>query len=122
MDAGHPFAVIDLSDRIRSGRGINADPQQANALLEQAASSGVGAAATKLGHLATDANNYNEAKRYYTVAAEAGEPTAMLCLAIRYRNGMGVEKDEAKALVWLHRAAECGDETAQSILSHIDKQ
>ena len=40
--------------------------------------------------------------------AEKGEPSAQLSLAIRYRDGGGVEKDPAAAMLWAHRAADQG--------------
>jgi len=40
--------------------------------------------------------------------AEAGEAAAQLFLAIRYRDGDGVAKDPAAAMLWGHRAADQG--------------
>ena len=114
---GHPSAVVDLSNRIRTGHGIEADPQRADAMLVEAASQGVASAATKLGHLASEAGDYQKANQYYRQAAEQGESVAELCLAIEYHYGQGVEKDEAKASEWLNRSAEHGSEVAQQLLN-----
>ncbi|MCC9628906.1 hypothetical protein LOC68_10890 [Blastopirellula sp. JC732] len=42
------------------------------------------------------------------VQAQQGSPDAQLSLAIRYRDGNGVAKDDAAAMSWGHRAADQG--------------
>ena len=48
---------------------------------------------------------YSEAVRWYSTAAEGGDPTAQFLLAIKYERGIDVERDMAKALHWFERAA-----------------
>ncbi len=48
---------------------------------------------------------YSEAVRWYSTAAEGGDPTAQFLLAIKYEKGIDVERDLAKALLWFERAA-----------------
>ncbi len=43
-----------------------------------------------------------------TAKAESGDPSAQTALAIRYRDGEGVAKDNAAAMRWAHRAADQG--------------
>jgi hypothetical protein len=43
-----------------------------------------------------------------TANAEKGDTAAQLALAVRYRDGMGVDKDDAAAMQWAHRAADQG--------------
>ena len=40
--------------------------------------------------------------------AQQGDPAAQLSLAIRYRDAIGVAKDDAAAMQWAHRAADQG--------------
>lgn len=51
-------------------------------------------------------------------AAEASHTVAQFNLACCYRNGTGVEKDEAAALAWAQRAAQRGYHRAQYYLGH----
>ena len=51
--------------------------------------------------------------------AEKGDADAQNKLGIRYRDGKGVRKDVAEALVWYRRAAEQGHPKAQFNLSNM---
>lgn len=110
----------EAADRLLSGRGIIEDPTKANAVLTTAASKGNAGAATKLGHIASESKNYVEALKHYRIAANLGEPTAMLCIGIQYKNGWGVTRDDAEALSWLRKAAEGGSDYAKQILSQLN--
>ena len=48
--------------------------------------------------------------------AETGDPAAQLSLAVRYRDGEGVEKDSAAAMRWAHRAADQGHADAMDFV------
>ena len=122
IDAGHPFAPADLADRLLTGRGLKADPAKAKAILEKAALNGNAGAATKLGHIASKSSAYEEALKYYRMAANLGEPTAMFCIAIQYKNGWGVTRDDEEALNWLRKAAEHGNDHAKQVLSKLNKR
>lgn len=50
--------------------------------------------------------------------AASGEVKAQLDLAHRYRDGKGVEKDEAEAMQWAHRAADQGNADAMDFVGH----
>ena len=120
IDAGHPLAPADLADRLLSGRGVSIDREKAMTVLETAASNGNIGAVTKLGHIASESKDYEQALEYYRVAAERGEATAMLCIAIQYQNGWGVQKDLEQALNWLQKAADHGSEMAAQILAKVE--
>ena len=47
-----------------------------------------------------------------TAQAEKGDTAAQLSLAVRYRDGKGVAKDNAEAMRWAHLAADKGDAAA----------
>src|SRR4051794_12613907 len=44
--------------------------------------------------------------------ASDGDTTAQLSLAVRYRDGKGVARDNAEAMRWAHLAADKGDAAA----------
>ena len=53
---------------------------------------------------------------YWNLAA-AGDPEAQLCLGVCYRQGKGVEQDDAQAFYWVRCAAERGYASAQIYLA-----
>ena len=55
-------------------------------------------------------------------AIQNGEPAAMFELGKRYTDGVGVEKDLAKAAVWYERAAEVGFAPAQYIIGNFNEK
>ncbi len=57
--------------------------------------------------------NYDEALRYLTRAAYAGDTLAQNNLGYMYAMGKGVERDYYKAVEWYKKAAEQGDVMAQ---------
>lgn len=52
-------------------------------------------------------------------AAEAGDPAAQTQLGLRYRKGLGLPADNAKAVVWYRRAAEQNHAEAQAYLGFM---
>lgn len=50
--------------------------------------------------------------------AESGDVAAQAALAVRYRDGKGVAKDNAKAMQWAHRAADAGNADAMDFVGH----
>lgn len=57
--------------------------------------------------------NDKEAVRWYSCAAENGNPVAQLILADRYENGRGVKKNAEVAAAWYNKAAAQGFDWAQ---------
>ena len=53
-----------------------------------------------------------------TARAEGGDTGAQVELAVRYRDGRGVAKDEVLAMQWGHRAADRGDAAAMDFVGH----
>ena len=53
------------------------------------------------------------AARLWQSAADAGDPRAQTQLGALYAAGAGVERDDAKAVVWYEKAASGGDPEAQ---------
>lgn len=60
--------------------------------------------------------DYAEALKWHTLAAEQGMPLAQHDLATLYLEGLGVEEDLEKAAYWLEKAAQQGDAKAQNNL------
>ena len=48
--------------------------------------------------------------------ANGGDTAAQTALAVRYRDGKGVEKDDALAMQWAHRAADAGNADAMDFV------
>jgi TPR repeat protein len=65
--------------------------------------------------------NYEQAVKWYTKAAEQGEVYAQFNLGSMYRNGQGVPQNGTEAVKWYTKAAEQGDVMAQIILGGMYK-
>ena len=60
--------------------------------------------------------DYEEAVRWFKLAAENGEPDSMVHLGFCYQEGIGVEKDIDTAWDYIYKAAELGWQPAIYIL------
>jgi len=60
--------------------------------------------------------NNTEAYNWFVLAAQNGEPVAMLNLGDMHRDGLGTQKDSEKAKVWYTLAARRGNPSAQARL------
>lgn len=56
---------------------------------------------------------------YYEEAAELGSPEAMFAIAMMHHQGIGVKRDDSKAMHLLARAASAGSEDAQFYLARF---
>ena len=63
--------------------------------------------------------NYEEALRWFLVAAAQGNAAAQISLALMYSEGIGVEKDPAQVEHWYRMAAEGGQTDAKLVLARI---
>jgi hypothetical protein len=61
--------------------------------------------------------NYEEAAKWFRLAAEQGDVPAERYLGYMYANGQGVARDDKEAVKWYGRAAEQGDADAQAGLA-----
>jgi hypothetical protein len=64
--------------------------------------------------------DFAEARRLLIMEAENGNALAMHDLGKMYAAGIGTEQDYTKAVEWLGKAAEQGNEYAQRFLDHMD--
>ena len=93
--------------------------QEATA-AQQSAKDGVAADQYKLATMYVKGQgvkqDYQEAVKWYRLAAEQGEVNAQSALGLMYDNGEGVSKDDREAIKWYRLAGEQGDANAQYTL------
>ena len=68
-----------------------------------------------------DKGNYQEALKWYTMAAKNGYPDAQSELGFMYLNGEGTRVNKAEAVIWLTKAGDNGDAMAQQALGYMYK-
>ncbi len=61
--------------------------------------------------------DYDEALRWYKLAADANQPDGYTSMAFVYEAGTGVERDLTKARFWLEKAAAAGETKARTHLA-----
>jgi TPR repeat protein len=70
------------------------------------------------GEIAGVPQDFKEARRWYTMAANQGNADAAFALATMYINGEGVEPDQRAARNWLQRAADGGNLPARTLIQN----
>jgi TPR repeat protein len=70
------------------------------------------------GEIAGVPQDFNEARRWYTMAADQGNADAAFALATMYINGEGIEPDRRAAHNWLQRAADEGSLPARNLIQN----
>ncbi len=60
--------------------------------------------------------NYEDAAKWYLLAAQQSNKDAQFLLASIYMQGQGVLQDDKEAMKWLRRAAKQGHAEAQKML------
>ncbi len=114
-------AMVNLGTLYAKGSGMPKNIGRAFSLFERAASLGHEQAAFYLGGMYENAigvtANASEAIRYYSQAAQADMPTAMLKLGILLRN-----EDLFSSMKWMIKAAHAGESQAQSLLTYVSNQ
>ena len=73
-----------------------------------------------LASLLDSEQKFEEAFRYYALAADQGYAYGETNLGCCYRDGEGTEVDLGKARYWFERAAAKGDEKAIACLAELD--
>lgn len=63
--------------------------------------------------------NYQEAAKWYGLAAEGGMPEAQFNLGILYLNGQGVPRNPDKGVEWLKKSARQGLKEAKDTLAEL---
>ncbi|MEQ7872880.1 SPOR domain-containing protein [Sphingomonas sp. ASV193] len=117
---GDADAAFNLGQAYRLGKGVSPNLAEAQKWFEVAARKGHVDAATSLGILLFQNGNQVGAMRWLKLAAEAGEPRAMLLYGTALYNGDGVAADPTLAYAYVSRAAARGLEPAKATLADMD--
>ena len=120
-DKGDADAAFNLGQAYRLGKGVPLDLAQAQGWLERAARKGHVDAQATLGLLLFQSGNRISAMRWLKLAADAGEPRALLIVGTALYNGDGVAADPVTAYAYVSRAAAQGLAPAQATLADMDE-
>jgi TPR repeat protein len=108
-EQGHVAASRMLGQLYFTGAAGEVDRSMAAHWLQRAAVKGDRPAQADLGNLALtegSASDLLDARSWFEQAADGGDLVAAFNFAICLAEGVGVERDERKAMLWLRRAAE----------------
>ena len=119
-DRGDPGALFNLAQAYRFGRGVQANMATAKGLFERAARGGHVESQTTLGLLLLQGGEQLEALKWLKLAAEAGEPRALLVYGTALINGDGVTQDRLLGYAFVHASAASGLEAAKKSLAALD--
>ena len=120
-EKGDADAAFNLGQAYRLGRGVPINLAAAQTWLERAARKEHLDAQTTLGLLLFQSGNRVSGLRWLKIAAEKGEPRAMLVYGTAMFNGDGVVRDPVLAYAYVSRAAAQGLAPAKSTLADMDK-
>jgi len=120
-DKGDADAAFNLGQAYRLGKGVPLDLAQAQGWLERAARKGHVDAQATLGLLLFQNGNRISAMRWLKMAADTGEPRALLIVGTALYNGDGVAADPITAYAYVSRAAAQGLAPAQATLADMDQ-
>ncbi|OBX18996.1 hypothetical protein A9995_10195 [Erythrobacter sp. QSSC1-22B] len=118
---GDPDAQFNMAQAYRLGRGVQADPQQAEALYAAAAAQGHVKAADNYGLLLFQDGRREEAMPYVRAASDRGDPRAQYLVGVAHFNGDLVEKDWVRAYALLTLANGTGLPQARAALGQMDE-
>ena len=119
-EKGDVDAAFNLGQAYRLGKGVAMDHGRAQLYLEQAARTGHADAAATLGIILFQNNDRPAAMKWLRIAAEGGEPRAMLLYGTALYNGDGVAPDAVTAYAYISRAAAQGLDAAKATLADLD--
>ncbi|MEO8175305.1 MAG: SPOR domain-containing protein [Sphingomicrobium sp.] len=119
-EAGDADAAFNLGQAYRLGRGVKANPAEAQTWFERAARKGHIEAQTTLGLMLYEMGNRVAALRWLKMAAAQGEPRALLIYGTALYNGDAVVRDPVLGYAYVSRAAAQGLGPAQRTLAEMD--
>lgn len=120
-EKGDADAAFNLGQAYRLGRGVVVNLGAAQTWLGRAADKNHLDAQTTLGLLLFQNGNRVGGLRWLKMAAERGEPRAMLVYGTALYNGDGVARDPVKAYAYVSRSAAQGLPPAKETLAEMDK-
>ena len=118
---GDADAQFNMAQAYRLGRGVDADPRQAEALYLLAAQQGHVKAADNYGLIVFQDGRREEAMPYVAAAAERGDPRAQYLLGVAHFNGDLVEKDWVRAYALATLANSAGLPQARGAIAQMDQ-
>jgi TPR repeat protein len=119
-EAGDPDAAFNMGQAYRLGRGVLVDLATAQSWLERAASKDHVDAQTTLGLLLFQNGQQADGLKWLKLAAEKGDPRAMLVYGTALFNGDGVAQDPVLGYAYVSRSAAQGLEPAKGTLAQMD--
>lgn len=119
-EAGDPDAAFNMGQAYRLGRGVLVDLATAQTWLERAANKDHVDAQTTLGLLLFQNGQQAEGLKWLKLAAEKGDPRAMLVYGTALFNGDGVAQDPVLGYAYVSRSAAQGLEPAKGTLAQMD--
>ena len=120
-EGGDADASFNLGQAYRLGRGVQTNLGAAQVWLDRAARKGHLDAQATLGLLLFESGNRQGGLRWLKMAAERGEPRALLVYGTALFNGDGVPRDPVLAYAYVSRAAAQGLPPAKETLSELDR-
>ena len=120
-EKGDQDAAFNLGQAYRLGRGVSISLGAAQTWFERAAAKGHLDAQTTLGLMLFENGDRIGGLRWLRVAAEKGEPRALLVYGTALFNGDGIKRDPLLGYAYVSRAAAQGLLPAQSTLEQLDQ-
>jgi TPR repeat protein len=120
VELGNVVAMVRLGFLYETGSGVKLDKKKAEELFRTAADRGSAVAQNKIAFLLHSGQKFEEAFRYFALAADQGLTAGEFNLGNCHRDGEGTEVDLGKARYWFERAAAKGHEAAIQALAHLD--
>ncbi len=108
--SGNLAALNNFALLYSRGLGVEKDRARAIELYGQAADGGYAIAQFNLAMLYMKSGPQDSATVLFRQAAELGHARAQYHLGLRYAEGIGVERDQVRAVIWLAIAAEAADD------------
>jgi TPR repeat protein len=121
-EQGEPMGQDGLGYLYQSGQGVEKNIKIANEYFLKAAKQGNTDAQFWLGENLIVSGNYEEGARWTGQAARKGSADAQFNLAILYRDGHGVKKDEGYMYFWFTAAAMNGHEKSKELMDKLNAQ
>jgi cell division septation protein DedD len=120
-EKGDADAEFNLGQAYRLGRGVPINLSAATTWFQRAAAKGHVDAQTTLGLMLFENGDRAGGIRWLKLAADKGDPRAMLIYGTALFNGDGVNKDPILGYAFVSRAASLGLSPAQSTLEQLDQ-
>ena len=116
---GNPDAMNNMGDMYNEGKGVGKDYNCARGWYQKAINAGSDKAKKKLDYLKVykgaslyEQGKYEEALSCFKESAKEGNSDAMTWLGNLYKDGIGVGRDNCKAMSWYVKAADIGNAVA----------